>query len=357
LAFSKRLSPWQLVLLQAVTGALAEINYRRLPTMRVGASDHGTVAVIVPARNEAKRLPDLLLSLHRLMYPNVEILVVDDGSTDGTAAVAAECGARVLKIAGPDPGWTGKNFACWKGAHATAGDWILFTDADTIHGPDSLSSALETASAHASGLFSLLPRQRCVSFWERLLLPYAYALYFAGTGGANAGGAVVANGQYMLFRRSDYQRIGGHESVRGSLIEDVALAHRAHDCGLSVLLARGDDHVEVRMYESFSDLAQGFTKNSARFLAANPRSGWLTILASIGFLSALPSALRARSPSMGLALLCVPFVSLLRWNRRFGVPVMYSALFPLAALAFQAIALASIRVAAFGGATWKGRRY
>lgn len=351
---------WGLLGVQAAAGFLSDRNYRSLPRLGPEQSLGGWVTIVIPARNESARLPDLLRSLAELRYPDREIVVVDDGSSDGTADVAAEFGVRVIRVADTEPGWVGKSFACWIGAHATSGDWLLFTDADTVHAPDSLGRAVGAAQRIGTGLLSLLPRQHCCGFWERLLLPYAHALYFVGAARVNRpGGNPLANGQYMLFRRDEYFRIGGHAAVRGSLIEDVAMARHVAGQGVAVALLRAEDAVAVRMYIDLAGLWEGFAKNAVRFVTVSPRTGVPTVVAALSFLSALPAALRGHAPlHRRLALLLVPAVSLLPWERRFGVPLVYAFLFPVSAIVFQVLALDATRRSVRRSATvWRGRRY
>src|SRR5579872_4634983 len=196
-----RLAGRPLIVATAVAGVMAEFNYRRLPVARADDSlDAGKVTVVVPARNEEHRLPRLLQSLQQLDYVNFEVVVVDDASTDGTSQIAETSGATVVKIDYLPEGWTGKAHACWQGAVHSSGEWLLFTDADTVHSPRSLSVALSAAVTSESGMVSLLCRQECESIWERLVLPYAYALYFAGRLWVNSSKrSAVANGQYILI--------------------------------------------------------------------------------------------------------------------------------------------------------------
>jgi glycosyltransferase involved in cell wall biosynthesis len=317
------------------------------------------VSIIVPARDEEQRIAPLLLSLERLDYPNYEVVVVDDASQDNTAGLAQRMGATVVDVKQLPDGWTGKAHACWQGAAATTGEWLLFTDADTIHHAGSLSAAVGTASAAGAGLLSLLCRQQCESFWERLLLPYVYALYFAGRLQINASQqSAVANGQYILVRRTEYVRMGGHHTVRGSVIEDVDLARRAHAYGVHVLLLRGERFVDVRMYTGLASLWQGLSKNAATFAAVSPVFGSLTVLTSVIFGAAFPRAVRGGSLIERMVVAAAPGVALLPWVRRFGVPVRYVLLYPLAAGTFQMIAFDSIRRVLFSGSVrWKGRRY
>lgn len=346
---------------QAIVGWLAAHNYRKLPELRRTPgprTGHGRVTIVVPARNEAGRLPALLRSLAGLSYRDTEVIVVDDGSEDATRELARESHVRVVHVPQPPPGWTGKNYACQVGADAGSGEWLLFTDADTIHGPDSLDLALGLAANRNAGLVSLLPRQRCETFWERLLLPYSYALYFAGAYRVNQpGGPAIANGQYLLFRREAYMQVGGHAAVRASVIEDVSLARLASCHGSPVILARAEQDVEVRMYENLSSLWEGLSKNAFRFVSVSPQTGIPTILASLAIGSALPVAVPRQPLLVRVGLFVAPAVALIPWVRRFGAPGYFALLHPLAALTFQILALDSIYRTVSGRARWKGRTY
>ncbi|MGH2447179.1 MAG: glycosyltransferase [Chloroflexota bacterium] len=348
---------WLVAGLQLLIGWMADRHYRSLPEMPAASSEaDGHVSIIVPARNEEQALPHLLESLGGLDYPDYDVLVVDDGSTDRTAAVTRQAGVDVLRVEGPPAGWTGKTFACFTGAEATDGRWLLFTDADTVHGPRSLSAGLELARREQAEVVSLLAQQRCRSVWERLLLPYAYALYFAGARRPNqAGGPGIANGQYILILREAYRRIDGHRAVRGSIVEDVRLARVAQSHGIHVVLARGEDHLDVSMYRDLAHLWEGMGKNASRFLREQPSTGVVTALA--GMILGSSIVLASRCPwRQRLVLLACPALALAPWYRRFGVHPLLAVLHPLTAAVFQVLALDSLRKQVTG-ATWKGRRY
>lgn len=354
------LGGWPLVALQAVTGLLSLRNYQAVPRLQAVPDNYfGRVTIIIPARDEAAHLPALLASLKSLDYPDTELMVVDDESRDGSGRIAESFGARVIRVDRLPHGWAGKCFACWTGAKAATGEWLLFTDADTVHAPESLSRALSAATSWEAGLLSLLPSQRCDTFWERLLLPYAFAGYFAGAWRINStAGVPVANGQYMLFRRQQYARLGGHAAVSDSLIEDVALAHLAQHSGVKVVLLRAEDQLVVRMYQSLGTLWQGFSKNAARFLAIEPLSGLVTAISGMASLSAVPAALRARSSVVRVCLLLTPAACLLPWLRRYNVPSRFALMYPIAAFVFQAIACDSLRrLTRWSSVSWKGRQY
>jgi glycosyl transferase family 2 len=372
------LSPWAQALIVAGAGALSLARYRWLPdvcpTPRAAppGANWPMVSIIVPARNEERNLPALLDSLLAQDYPAFEVIVVDDASTDATSALAGAYAARdrrisVIHTPGPALGWTGKSAACWLGTRTMRGSWLLFTDADTRHEPGALRAAMAMALATRAGAVSLFPRQRCETFWERLLLPFAYQQYFVGARTdalSKPGAPALANGQYFLISRQAYDAAGGHGAVAGSVIEDVALAGALKRAGYPALAARGEALVSVRMYGSLGALAQGFTKNAAQFLRAQRSSGTLVALscaASAATLPALVRALAARNP-VGAAGALVAWgaqaLALAPWARGFGAPRRYAALAPLAALVFTGVALSSFAHTLLRRpVSWKGRRY
>lgn len=349
-----------IVIAEALCGWAASRHYHALPVLPdEGGPVEGDVAIVIPARDEADRLPALLASLALLDYPEYEIVVVDDESTDRTAEIAAEMGARVIPAGFLPAGWTGKAHACQVGADATRGRWLLFTDADTVHSPRSLRLAVGVATETDSALVSLLARQSCRSFWEQILLPYAYALYFVGARRLNKpGGPAVANGQYMLFRRADYNRAGGHYAVRGNIIEDVGMARLLASRGGRVTLLRGENYLTVRMYPRLAELWEGFAKNAFRFTAVSPATGIPTAAGGLIFLAGATRLPGTSGWPSRLALLAMSAAALRPWYARFGAPSVMALLAPLAAVTFQLIALDSIRRTLLpGGATWKRRRY
>jgi chlorobactene glucosyltransferase len=344
-------------------------RYRRLPEIPPARPRPGlpSVSIVVPARNEADNLRTLLPSLRTQDYPEFEILLVDDASTDATAAIAEAHGARVLRSAGPPPGWTGKCHACWLGAQAARGDWLLFADADTDLGSLALTGAVTYALDHRADALSATLRQRCESFWERLLLPYAFQSLFAGLATEHLADPsrpdAMLNGQFILVRRDRYLESGGHAAVRGSIIEDLALGRHLKARGLRLVSGRGEALAAVRMYRDFASLREGFTKNAYAILETSPARGWRAGAAST--LGALPALLlagallrRSRLAQVAAALATLVIFDFARWLAAFDIPLRYALLQPLAALVFQTISLPSTWRSVTGqGLVWKGRTY
>ncbi len=317
-----------------------------------------SVTIVIPARNEAGRLPRLLDSLSRLDYPAFRVLVVDDASEDGTAHVALERRCEVVRLRALPEGWLGKSWACWNGALRSESKWILFTDADTVHGPVSLGRAVSTANRTGADMLSVFPCQECRTLWERIILPFAYCLYFAGirpdlvnTGPRDA----LANGQYILISKRVYLECEGHSAVRSSIVEDLALAARVISVGGTVRVFRAQSDVSVRMYQSLGDIVEGFSKNAASFAFFRLGSGIVVVGLLVTALSQTSRLLRRPLwPAIGSWLACSRLIA--PWYREFGLDGRWAFAYPIAAAAFQLIAIRSLVKSLLGAQHWRGRR-
>src|SRR6266545_1080565 len=205
------------------------------------------VSVIVPARNEASTIETIVRSVLGSAYRPFELLVVDDRSTDDTAAILRRLGAedrRVRLVPGaplPD-GWYGKPWACEQGYREARGDLLLFTDADTRHHPELLGRAVAALRRERAGLLTVAPHQRCVTFWERLVMPQIWLLlalryHPRRVNRARRERDVIANGQFILAPREAYEAVGTHAAVRNEVAEDLALAQSFFRSGRSIHFA------------------------------------------------------------------------------------------------------------------------
>jgi glycosyltransferase involved in cell wall biosynthesis len=234
------------------------------------------VCVIVPARNEEENLATCLDSLVSQTGVAFEIIVVDDHSTDRTREIAlsfANRGVRLIEAPELPHGWTGKNNAVTAGARAAQGEWLLFTDADTVHLPGSLAAALAEAREHNADMLSYSPEQIAVSFWEMAVLPVVFAelarQYPPSKVRDPQSPIAAANGQYLLITREAYDAVGGHAAVASEILEDVALARAIKRSGRRIFFRYAADAVRTRMYRNFAQLREGWTKNLA-LLFPNP---------------------------------------------------------------------------------------
>ncbi len=254
---------------------------------RIGSPE---VSVIVPARNEEAALGGCLESLVAQCVddhprspiagfcgaPDYELIVVDDGSTDRTRAIAGSFAHVRVVGAGPLPeGWSGKCNACWSAAKVAKGNWLLFTDADTVHARDSIANGLREAEACGAALLSYSPKQEVHSLAERALMPVIFAelaaTYRPKEVSDPRSPAAAANGQYLLVRRDAYDAVGGHAEVARAILEDVELARLVKRAGYK-LQFRQADTVSTRMYRSFGQMWEGWTKNLALLF---PHPVWL----------------------------------------------------------------------------------
>jgi hypothetical protein len=226
------------------------------------------VSIIVPARNEGACLGECLASLVQQTAIAREILVVDDDSTDATRAIAEGFpGVRVLASRHLAPGQSGKCNAAQTGADEALGEWLLFTDADTVHEPGSLARAVAEAEQYGADLLSYSPRQEVEGFWEKAVMPVVFAelasRYRPSEVCDPASPTAAANGQYLLIRRETYDAVGGHAAVAHTLLEDVELARAVKRSGRNLRFRYGGDAVSARMYRNFAELRDGWTKNLA----------------------------------------------------------------------------------------------
>lgn len=315
-----------------------------------------TVSVVIPARNEAANLPHLLASLQVQTLPPAEIVVVDDGSEDGTGEVAARYGATVIRHDELPPGWTGKNWALWDGFRHTTGDIIVFLDADVRLAPEALE-ALAFARERAGGAISVVPYHVAPTFGEKLALVVNLLGIFVFMSPYEAGNP--RRGMYgpcIVATREDYLRAGGHAGVRSEITEDMALGARFAAAGIRVANYLGGGFVTYRMYPGGArDAAAGFAKSAVRGMAAVGRPTlllcalWVAGLLLTGLFFWLDGVLAA-----GFILYSLQLRLMARHAGTFGavMPVLHV----LSTLFFAAVMLYSLyQTAWLGGVSWKGR--
>lgn len=347
------------LLLQA---AVIAVNLLTFPRLRPSADTSGPpprVSLLVPARDEALNLATTLPLM--LAQPVWEVLVLDDASSDGTgAAVSAQAEAdprlRLLRGRALPPGWTGKNWACRQLAEAASGELLLFVDADVRLRAGALAAALDLFRASGAGLLSVWPRQITPTLPERLVVPLVDMVLLAGlpyplVRSLPAASLAAGNGQFMLWSREAYRSSGGHEAVRGEVLEDVRLSQRAKAAGVPLTLALGTSLIEVRMYRDWSALVDGFAKNI--FAGSGPLPALLLLLLNTLSYSASWLLLAFDRRWLVIALLGVALRGLVNRATRRG-PVE-ALLQPLGPPALWPIALRALQRR--GGYRWKGRDY
>jgi glycosyltransferase involved in cell wall biosynthesis len=330
--------------------------------------DPPKISVIVPARDEEASLGGCLQSLVAQAGVPFEIIVVDDGSTDRTPALARSFpGVRVIEAGELPAGWSGKNHAMSVGAHEARGRFLLFTDADTVHLPGSLARTLLEAQQRGAALLSYSPAQEVHGVWQKAVMAVIFAelaiTYRPAEVNDPATRVAAANGQYLLISRAAYDAVGGHAAVRASLLEDVALARAVKASGRRIFFRYGPDAVRTRMYRSFSQLREGWTKNLVLLFRSPVRLAVLRLLEFALLVgsggSAILGMLRGRSHTAAfatvvfLALGAIFVVRIRKAHFSPGATALALVGLPL----FAYLLLRSVRSQEKGQVQWKGRNY
>jgi len=328
----------------------------------------GSVSAIIPARNEESVIASCIESLANQSEIG-EILVVNDQSTDGTANVVRGLmekfpQLRLLEASTLPDGWVGKNHALWVGAQQAKGAWLLFTDADAEHEPNSAARALQIASEQNAALVSFSPEQITATWYEKALIPYIY-LRLASRFSYEAvndpkSPVAAANGQFLMIRRYVYDQIGGHAAVAGEILEDVAIALRAKSAGNRIWFASGKAIVRVRMYRSFDAMWQGWKKNLYRLMGGTP---WTVIRETESTLPWIPFLLLLAGWKYPF-LFFIAVLFLIARQTSYGLDLArnqypFSLIFYYvpAVLLYVGVLWASYRSHANGRIEWKGREY
>jgi chlorobactene glucosyltransferase len=334
------------------------------------------ISVLVPARNEERGIRECIDSLCNQVYSSYEVLVLDDGSTDSTPDILKE-----LKEQYPDTltiitgsslpnEWVGKSHACHQLSMKAKGEYLLFTDADTIHSPYSLLSLIRTSRNYQADLLTAVPNQKMSSFWEHLMIPFMHVLYHGYLPNSmiysnHDSRFSAANGQVMLFRYDAYQEIDGHKSVKTSLVEDIDIAKKIKQNKSKVVLANAIDVVSCSMYSGFDEVFMGFSKNFYSGLSEKFSIFFFFIfhlftayvLPPIIVIFALISG-NAELMQWGLLLTILGMFIRLSSTIQFSLPFFHVFLQPLSALFAIVIAGNSFLWSLpNSGRKWKGRTY
>ena len=332
------------------------------------------MSILVPARNEALNIASCVDSLLAQDYPDFEVIVLNDNSTDDTSRILAglvqtDPRLRVLKGAPLPDGWLGKHWACHQLDRAAKGELILFTDADTRHTPYMLRASVSALIAEHADILTAFPHEQIVTWGERLLVPIIGWGIFTFVPirlvqKMRWPALSVTLGQFMLFRRIAYDAVGGYAAVKSEVIDDICLGRLIISTGGEWRLLNGSRHVSCRMYRSFWEAVNGFSKSM--FAVFDYRIlpyilGWLIVgLAFIEPAVALVSRW-LRYPLTSLPLnyatlaVIISVVLFMLAYRRFQFPAYLVFYYPLSLALFIAVIVRSLFQTARGTAPWKDR--
>ena len=357
--------------------------------------DAPLISVCVPARNEERNIRPCIEALFAQDYPNFEVIVLEDRSTDRTPEILRELlmesdglpwerkeQAPLLQIIqGADlpNGWAGKPHALFQASAAARGEWLCFVDADTFLSPTTLSSCYAKAIETNADMFTIMTFQVLGSFWEKVVMPIVMTALSVGFSPRKVNDPqskdAIANGQFILIKRMVYDAIGGHERIKDQIVEDKAIAEQVKWNGYRLVVANGYAVARTRMYTSLPEMWEGWTKNIYLGLSDRPS---LAILGIFGaFIALVATLILPIWPVLGLLwylqgggwlALTVIIKSLILWviviyaRARvavgMGISPWYALTLPLGAGVFAAMMFSSTwRVLSGKGVTWKGRIY
>jgi len=346
------------------------------------------ISVCIPARNEERNIGRCVEALLAQTYPNFEIIVLDDRSTDATPEILNNLSKahslrkvplKIINGSELTPGWAGKPHALTQAAAAARGEWLCFVDADTFVTPEALSAVYARVIETKADLFTIMTRQIMLTFWERTVLPLVMLALSVGFSPRKVNDPkrkdAIANGQFIFIKQDVYKSVGGHEAIKGSIVEDKDLAVLVKGEGYRLVVADGRRVASTRMYTSLSEMWEGWTKNI--YLGLRDNRG-LLLLGVFGAFLAFTTALLLPLWVVGGIVLVVTgsqvdgivvlVEALILWgylvfwrvlaSRGMGIPTWYALTIPVGAGVFAAMMITSAWNGLSGkGVTWKGRTY
>lgn len=354
------INTWFLVKVEPATGPLAACPF---------------VSVCVPARNEERDIEACLTSLLNQNYPQFEVIVVDDNSTDSTPGIIKSLQKRYANLvaiqgAALPADWYGKPFALHQAAQKARGELLLFTDADPVFQRYALTTAVHLMQKHRLDMVSLLPGAEFGSFWERAVQPVIFAFIAALTrfGKVNdpKSPAAMGVGAFIMLRREVYDRVGGHETLKQVILEDIGMARLVKQSGANIMIADAKKIYTIRMYHSFREIWIGWRKNVFLAMKKSIFKTFYYIICVLGFVVTpwlMVGVHLWMGSSLGwqvMALAGLGLVLITKWTlcHELNLEKRYAFLFPLGALVMAAIMINSmIQVLYRGQAEWRGRTY
>lgn len=342
------------------------------------------ISVCIPARNEERNIRACVEAILNQDYPSFEVIVLDDRSTDATPEILHQLAAqddrlRIISGSNLPKDWAGKPHALYQASASTRGAWLCFIDADTFISPATLSSCYVKALDTHADMFTIMTFQILGSFWEKVVMPLVLTALSVGFSPRKVNDPkrndAIANGQFILIKRSVYDAIGGHTSVKNSIVEDKAISEQVKWKGYRLVVADGMQITRTRMYTSLPEMWEGWTKNIYLGLREQPALMALGVFGA--FLAVLASVFLPAWPLLGIfwyfngggwmAITEIVEAALL-WSYliyaramialKMEISPWYALTTPLGAGVFGAMMFASAwKVVSRKGITWKGRLY
>lgn len=331
------------------------------------------ISVLIPARNEERNIKNCVTSILESDYPNLEIIVLDDNSTDKTYKIVRKLcrlnkNLKIIKGKKLPQGWNGKNWACHQLSQVARGKWFLFTDADTIHAPQSISLAFAAAQDNNSSFVTYIPELITKTWAEKLYLPIIhFAFYvlipFKLVNYSKNSHLAFGIGPFLLISKKIYLSLGGYEKIKADIVDDIALAKQVKKNDGKISVLNGTRIMKVRFYTCFKEIWNGFSKNEYEAIGNAPHylvgiffaCHFLFIYPYLSLLVALTS-----NNSITLPLFQVLTISVIKiiLSLRFHTSITYGLLHPFTIILALLILLNSFRLSFFKKKfEWKERYY
>lgn len=356
------------IIIPLLTAIIAFYNLITAPIISTGSSvkhSNPAISVLIPARNEEMNIEKCINSVLCQSYPDYEVIVLNDHSVDSTGEILNRMERnnkrlRVIQGLSLPPTWLGKNWACWQLAAHSSGKLLLFIDADVILSPCALSSAAGLFEQYGLKMLSCFPTQSFFSFGEHLTVPSMHWILLAflplkNVFTSSSLSLIAANGQFIMFDREAYFKAGGHEKVSSEVVEDMELARRLKKQTGKVMTVLGGRDVSCRMYRSFLEGLQGFSKNFfPGFNSSAPV--FLSVVAVVSLSALAPFYLVFKSyvflPALILILLTRLFISFASSQN----PIVNLLLHPFQMIVLALLGIYSVITNKKKKVLWKGRR-
>jgi chlorobactene glucosyltransferase len=332
------------------------------------------VSILIPARNEEKNISKCVYSLLNQDYRNLELIVLDDSSSDATLQILESMtnefsNLRIIKGEALPEGWLGKHWACHQLASEAKGEILLFTDADTVHSSPTISHAVSVMIREETDLLTAVVKERTDTLGELITIPFMIHSVFSIfplviAYGKKFRSLAVTSGQFMMFRKQSYLSIGGHEAVKDHGVDDISLGRLIKKARMKWRLYDASDLVECKMYDGFKAAYLGFLKNyfslfDYRIIPAAFVWSWMLTLDFFPLIVALLFIFGVAIPeSAGILSLISLSLSFGMWvlaSAKFSLRPLVIFLYPLITLISSIIGFHSIIVHLCGATKWKGR--
>jgi len=326
------------------------------------------ISMLIPARNEEKNIGRCLESLKSQNYPNYEVIVLDDQSEDNTSQIVKNWQTKFSNLQlvhgkSLPAGWSGKNWACHQLSEVAQGEYFIFADADTRQHPNALRDTIGWMQQYRAGIFSAFPQQITQTFAEKLLVPLIDVILYASLPlwsiyKSRFPSMIAANGQWLAFHKETYKKLGGHQHIKNKVVEDLAIARLAIRRGIRVLSVAGTARIYTRMYRSFAEIWDGFSKNMYGIFSTKKVLFFAT-LTGIFLLSVFPFGLLFMPEFKIYTLLLIGLNFFIRFllALKYKHPLLLSTLLhPVAMIFLLAIAVNSFYSVRTNQVVWKNRK-